>query len=661
MSLDQDVMAPERAKKEGDVEAAAELAEEGRRIMSDGTVDNTLLSALAAEAAAVEPKAKITGTAHTARRDTGRSGESGDSEIEKLIAAAGLRVRSRRRDERGLFVLQLEECVFNTEHTGGSAAVLVLPSGARVYRCLHNGCADKKWRDFREKLGLAPTPTPGADDTEEGWQEPVPLDQRCEVPPFPVEVLPPALRSFVEGVSENTQTPLDLPGLLSLIAVAVAVGWKCVVRGRWEEPLSLFGAVIAPPGERKSPAFRAVLAPIKNYETLAREAAKPVIEKAQALHRALEKRRDNLEKAFAKAKPEARADAQRRLEDAVLELAQCKVPEAPRTIVDDATPEVLVRLLAQHRSIAILSSEGGVFNQLRGRYSGQLPNLDAYNKAYDGDSIRSDRIGRGEDVADSPTLSIGLTVQPDLVRSLGEEPLLRGLGFVGRMTFAYPRSWVGRRRVDTPAIPKDVTLAYHNAINTLFAMKVPKDEAVVLGLSPEAGQVFDDYRAEIERELNAEGSLGDMADWGNKLAGKTLRLAGLLHVAEHGRREWPWPTTVERASVEKAIALARYMVPHARVALQLMGGDQAVDDAKFVVERLKKDYVSTMLRSYLYDLSSARFKNSDDVDATLDLLVERRYLRPDPTTAIPGRLGRPPMSFEVNPLIAPTPRPEVSA
>jgi len=40
----------------------------------------------------------------------------------------------------------LERCVFDPAHVGTSAAILQLPNGAVVFRCLHNGCSEKSWR-----------------------------------------------------------------------------------------------------------------------------------------------------------------------------------------------------------------------------------------------------------------------------------------------------------------------------------------------------------------------------------------------------------------------------------------------------------------------------------------------------------------------------------
>jgi hypothetical protein len=44
----------------------------------------------------------------------------------------------------------LARCPFDSSHTGTSVAVLQLASGAVVFKCFHNGCAGRTWRDVRE-------------------------------------------------------------------------------------------------------------------------------------------------------------------------------------------------------------------------------------------------------------------------------------------------------------------------------------------------------------------------------------------------------------------------------------------------------------------------------------------------------------------------------
>ena len=61
-----------------------------------------------------------------------------------------------------------------------------------------------------------------------------------------------------------------------------------------------------------------------------------------------------------------------------------------RLLADDVTPEALTTLLADNRGIlSIISTEGGLFDTLSGRYSNMI-SIDTVLKAYTGDRIRVD-------------------------------------------------------------------------------------------------------------------------------------------------------------------------------------------------------------------------------------------------------------------------------
>jgi hypothetical protein len=47
---------------------------------------------------------------------------------------------------------ELEVCPFNTDHTGGCAVVTRGHDGTIGFKCHHNGCADKHWRDLRVRF-----------------------------------------------------------------------------------------------------------------------------------------------------------------------------------------------------------------------------------------------------------------------------------------------------------------------------------------------------------------------------------------------------------------------------------------------------------------------------------------------------------------------------
>src|SRR6266700_4577607 len=179
----------------------------------------------------------------------------------------------------------------------------------------------------------------------------------------------------------------------------------------------------------------------------------PVVTEAAIRRRALERAAEAAETLAAKAtNEEAREVAILRAAELAREAESVVVPAPYRLLADDATPEILATLLAQQGGrIALLSPEGGVVGQMAGRYSGaRVPgaNLGVYLKGHAGDRLRIDRVGRPSEYVARPALTIGLAVQPEVLRTMAEIPELGGLGVLARFLYSLPASRMGARLED---------------------------------------------------------------------------------------------------------------------------------------------------------------------------------------------------------------------
>jgi replicative DNA helicase len=302
-------------------------------------------------------------------------------------------------------------------------------------------------------------------ETEEAaselWQPPIPLSSTHNLPAFPLGSLPACLADYVTCLAEATQTPPDLPGMLVLSALAACAGGRVrlQVRPGWEEPLNLYSAVALPPGERKSAVFAEVTAPLAEYEAALAADRSYEIAEARARRKVAEKALDAAQNSAARSIGQER---ERRLDEvaaAARELEDAVVPFEYRLLADDATPEATASLLAEQKGrLAVLSPEGGVFGQMAGRYSASngQPNLDVYLKGHSGDMLRVDRKGRAPEYIARPALTVGLAVQPEVLRSLSDQPGFRGRGLLARFFYSLPASRVGGRRTDVLPVPDSV-------------------------------------------------------------------------------------------------------------------------------------------------------------------------------------------------------------
>src|SRR5205085_3161597 len=101
-------------------------------------------------------------------------------------------------------------CPFNPEHKN-SSAIFELNTGALVFKCLHNSCQQRDWRDLRNLVesGCPNHPSPFDELCCDPWQEPVLL---ATPPPASLRTddLPGVLGEFASALSRHTETPADL-------------------------------------------------------------------------------------------------------------------------------------------------------------------------------------------------------------------------------------------------------------------------------------------------------------------------------------------------------------------------------------------------------------------------------------------------------------------
>jgi replicative DNA helicase len=488
-----------------------------------------------------------------------------------------------------------------------------------------------------------------------GWEPPVPFGAAGQVPTFPVEILPGWLGEYVSAVATATQTPPDLAGMLALAVLATVAAGAVEVEPRrgWREPLCLFIAVGMDAGTRKSSVFTAMTRPVAEFERQQAAAALPGITETATLRRIADQAAATAEAAAGRApasqQEEARAEAIARAAEA----ANLMVPPLPRWLVDDATPEALAGLLATYGRIALLSPEGDVFDQMAGRYNQGGPNLGVYLKGHAGDLLKVDRRGRPPEYVERPCLTIGLAVQPEVLRGLASRPGFGGRGLLARFLYSLPPSLVGRRQPGALPVPAVVAERYKLELHALAAtLAVPADEdgPARLTLDPAAGELLLGFERDLEPRLAAgSGDLAHLAGWAAKLAGATCRLAALLHLASHLRDGWAQPIAAN--TFASAARLADYLTDHARTVFDLMGADPRVDDARWLLDWIARTGRMQFSRRDAHQAARGRFHKATDLEPALALLAEHGYLRrvdADPAGSKGGRPASP--RFLVNPL-----------
>ncbi|MDB7817147.1 YfjI family protein [Intestinimonas butyriciproducens] len=472
------------------------------------------------------------------------------------------------------------------------------------------------------------------------WKPPIPFEE-VKLPPFPVEALPAPLCDWVQAVAENTETPVDMAAVCALASLSCAVQGKFKIfpKGGYGEPLNLYILIIANSGERKSPIVRLMTRPIYQYEDMENRRRKALMEVDLANLSIWKKQIDALER-DGKAEEATKLRAQcRELED--------KRMKPLRLIADDITPEALTSLLSENKGVlTIISTEGGLFDTLAGRYSNTV-SIDTMLKAYSGDRIRVDRKGRESEVINDPALTMLLSAQDNVLEGLMRNDVFKSRGLNARILYCRPKSKMGTRHFDTPELSTEMEREYRELMHTLLQIPYPEGGAPkTISLSPKAYKRVDSFFDWLEPQL--VDNLEHMDGWGAKFIGNTLRIAGLLHCAvnKHDSAD----IAVSLDTMNRAIKIGKYFMRHALCAYSIMGADKALRGAKQILKRLQGQDKRELTKYQIHRLCRGEFPRVEDTIPAIELLVEHGYLRertyPAPTGGRPRANG-----YILNPLL----------
>lgn len=495
---------------------------------------------------------------------------------------------------------------------------------------------------------------------EEAWPELMLLGATLNLPEFPTRCLPEPFAQYVEELAVSLQTPLALPGCLSLAMIATAVHghYRLLVRTDWLEPLNIWLAVVLAPGNRKSQVFAKVSAPVHEKERALGDRERDTIAKRREQRGVLQERLNRARKSAATENDRTeRAILEEGVANLAVELEHTPELYLPRLVVDDVTPERLASILAeQHGRIGLLSPEANVFAVMAGRYTTKgEPNLEVYLKGHTGDDLTVDRQGGRHDHVPNPKLTLGLAVQPEVIQGVARNRGFRGRGLVGRFLFAIPPSTLGTREITPPPVEADTQRAYEAQLRALLDLTPGTDSngdpaPHTLRLDLAALEAFQDFMREVEAMLDPLGELGNMTDWGGKIAGATARMAGLLHIAEHVERAHRRSITAE--TVVRAVGLAKYFIEHAKAVYGEMGADPDIENARRLVRWFIRSGGREFSKRDAHQQHRSLFEHADDVDAVLGLLAERGYIRPRTIQPPSGRRGQHPSPrYEINPAV----------
>ena len=512
------------------------------------------------------------------------------------------------------------------------------------------------WRSalkFYKVVKNSPDYVAPADYNAPEWTEPIPFD-KCSVFQFPVDALPDTLSKYVSEVAESTQTPVDMAGTVAISILSACLQGKYRIQGKadWIEPLNTYALVIAAPSERKSAVTHMMVKPLNDYEVKYNREHASNFEMSRMAKKVLERRQKTLIEEFSKGKA-----TQDDMDKMAQQIADFKEETPLQLYVDDITPEKLVSVLSANKGrVAMISTEGGIFDTLAGAYS-KVVNIDVMLKGYSGDTIRVDRVGRNSEYVTDPALTILLMAQPNVVSAVLDNSTFRGRGLTARFLYCLPESRVGERKYHSKSVDEDARTAYEELIKSLLEDS-STDELITL--SGEADSLIASYAEELEPLLITK--YAEFSDWCGKLIGNTLRIAGLLCRAGSMRvtdensmgcfddvSTVNDPLVVGGKTMENAIRISRYYLSHAQAAYSALPANTLSTQAEKILAVIREKKLVDFDRREMMRMCRS-FKTVAEIQPVLDDLEDYGYIARQPEK--PSNTGRPPLPrYLVNPLM----------
>jgi hypothetical protein len=294
--------------------------------------------------------------------------------------------------------------------------------------------------------------------------------------------------------------------------------------------------------------------------------------------------------------------------------------------------------------MGVLSGEPGLFESMIGNQ------ISVLLKGFSGDEVRVDRVSRVGENIPSPAISLGLALQPEVLRGLARRKGARGRGLLGRFLFSVPTTLMGNRNPAPPALHPDAKRFWAAGVKKLLSLPVMTDASGrtlprEIPLAPEAAALFTDLCAEVEDSLAQGGELASLLDWGGKIPGAIARVAGLLHLSNliqedqlpsAGDRVLP---AIPAGTMASAIETYPYFKAHAKAAFSMMGYRSEQSAAEYLLDVIRKKGAPIFLRQACWQWCKGRFTSASDLDAALDVLIRHGFLRREVRRDGPGRPG----------------------
>ncbi|MDA9022559.1 DUF3987 domain-containing protein [Alphaproteobacteria bacterium] len=468
------------------------------------------------------------------------------------------------------------------------------------------------------------------------WPDPKEIKPALKpVPAFDLEMLPDTFKPYVADVSELMDTPADLLAIPLMVATAATLGnaWCIAPKEKdmsWMVTPVLWGAIVAPPGAKKSPCLAKALMPLKAIEERLASDHQLKLQQHQAdlliYDAAMKRAKGNA----AKGHPVQNVPVK----------PEC--PEAERLMTNDTTYQKLGDILHwSPRGVAVIQDElVGLLEGMNAK--GQESSRAFYLSGWNGDiGFNVDRIGRPSNVIPRLALYVLGGMQPDKLQHYVRQATHGGSKNDGLMQrfqlLTYPdmpTTWNYVDRTHDHQAADDVL----NAVLRLRDLK-PTDvnarssldgQYVYLKFADDAQPVFIEAMRGFETAARKPGVPPSIRSHFEKYPRLVAALALIIHLVDGG------VGPVSLTATQKALAWAKYLTKHA-LRVYASADNMGATAAGALADKLKNGALrSGFARRELERKKWHGLSCKEDVDAALEFAVSANWLQEETTASGDG-------------------------
>ena len=394
---------------------------------------------------------------------------------------------------------------------------------------------------------------------------------------FPTELLPAPFREFTEQAADALQCDPAILATALLTAATAAIGnmRRIELKAGWSEPAVLWAAIVADPGQAKSPALKAALGPLQALQEAAVQQFRVQSEEYEA---AL----DEYKKAKYWSK---RMPGGNRIPE------EPKRPKLTRFIADDATMAALCDVLQDNwRGVLLFRDELAGWLESLSRHSGGGSDASRFLEMHSASSLTIDRKNSPPIFVAKAAVSVIGAIQPMMLKKLlGQRYIENGLA--ARFIFVQPPPRVAQWSDRT--IEQSATDAVEMVFQHLYSIGPDlspngEEQPRLIKLSQAAQPVWAEFYD--EHQQLATTLPRNLAFAWPKLLAMAARLALVVHFVRWaaGEELAGGTSEIDVHSLQTGLALARWFRDEVSRVYEIMefGADHEQDEE--LVDRIKK-------------------------------------------------------------------------